>query len=99
MVWIILGPILTGELVLVQARQSETSNPNSRADNLGYGQGMYYDTLSDSASNLYKWWTEQYFPENLNHIDEYQTNYDITDNDIRHPYEAEGAGNYDGYSE
>ena len=95
--WIILGPILTGELVLVQARQTETNNPNARADH--YGQGMYYDTLSDSASNLYKWWTEQYFPENLNRIDDYQTNYDITDNDIRQPYDAESAGNYDGYSE
>jgi hypothetical protein len=95
-VWIILGPILTGELVLVQARQTETSNLNARADNLDYGHGMYHDTLSDSASNLYKWWTEQYYPENSNRIDEYQTNYD---HDIRQPYDAKSAENYDGYSE
>ena len=85
-------------MVLVQARQTDIYNPNARNDVLDYGQGMYYDTISDSASNLYKWWTEQYFPENTNHIDEYQTNYDTSDNENRQPYDTDSALNYNEYS-
>ena len=82
-------------MVLVQA-----NNQNARTDNSEYGQGMYYDTLSDSASNLYNWWMEQYFPENLQNIDKYQTNYDTDtgSSDNRRTYDASSSENYNEYS-
>ena len=92
-VWVILGPILTGEMVLVQSRQSELENTNARADVWDYGQG--YNTLTDSASNLYKWWTEQYYPEDTDNTDGYQTNYDESGYDNTQPYDSK---NYDEYS-
>ena len=94
-VWVILSPILTGQMVLVQA-----DNQNARTDISEYGQGMYYDTLSDSANNLYNWWMEQYFPENLQNIDKYQTNYDADtgSSDNRRTYDADSSENYNEYS-
>ena len=94
-VWVILGPILTGQMVLVEA-----NNQNARTDIPEYGQGMYYDTLSDSASNLYNWWMEQYFPENLQNIDKYQTNYDadVGSSDNRRTDDAYSSENYNEYS-
>ena len=94
-VWVILSPILTGQMVLVQA-----DNKNARTDISEYGQGMYYDTLSDSANNLYNWWMEQYFPENLQNIDKYQTNYDADtgSSDNRRTYDADSSENYNEYS-
>jgi len=102
-VWVILGPILTGEVVLVQNRQSaELTNTNANAriddsyDGYGYGNMGAGDSLTESVSNLYKWWTEQY-PHHLSSPDDgYQTNYDET-------YGSAGsydsAGNYQPYEE
>ena len=98
-VWVILGPIISGELVLVQSRQGETNDLNARTDYWDHGQGMYYDTISDSATNLYKWWTEQYFPDNSQNTDGFQTNYDEVDNQNRRIYETDDTSNYDEYSE
>ena len=98
-VWVILGPIISGELVLVQSRQGETNDLNARTDYWDHGQGMYYDTISDSATNLYKWWTEQYFPDNTHNTDGFQTNYDEVDNQNRRIYETDNTLNYDEYSE
>lgn len=97
-VWVILGPILTGEVVLIQAKQPELTNTNARADVYDYGQSMQYDTVTDSANNLYKWWTEQYYPENNDNPDGYQTNYDETGHDNRQTYDPEIPENYDEYS-
>ena len=97
-VWVVLGPILTGEMVLVQARQSNTINSNARTDIWDYEQGTSLDTLSTSASNLYKWWTEQYFPENSHEIDSFQTKYDDIADDNRRIYETDNTAEYDIYS-
>lgn len=98
-VWVVLSPILTGEVVLVPAEQHEYStNINARADNLDYG----YDKISESVNNLYKWWTDQYYPGYTQYSDEgYQTNYDETayDNyDNSRSYDTQHEENYGDYS-
>ena len=77
-VWIILIPIMSGEVVLVSNRRQELDQTNFVED-----ASRNIENLSDSASNLFNWWAGN----DQHNSDSYQTGYDNQNYDPYYGYD------------